>query len=151
MLDALARPLTKNLNDILLIVGLFENTLARFATDRRPRTLLERACDTYGRMRAIMAARSLLARIVRRENPGLALTLYEESLTIARHLADLYPADLQAQRDLTVSLNNVAVILESRDPGQALAHYEQSLTIRRQLAESYPADLQAQRDLTVRW
>ena len=57
------------------------------------------------------------------------------------------PGNLDAQRDVSVSLDNVARMLEGTDPGAALDLYQQSLTIRpRDVAAARPGNLDAQRE-----
>ena len=56
---------------------------------------------------------------------------------------------LQACRDLTVALINVAGMLKHSDPGRAVELYEESLGISRELAVRLPGNLQALSDLGV--
>jgi hypothetical protein len=72
--------------------------------------------------------------------------MYRQSLTIAEELAAAQPGNLDAQRDVSVSLNNVAGILKTSEPGAALELYRQSLTIAEELAAAQPGNLDAQRD-----
>ena len=78
-----------------------------------------------------------------------ALKLYQESLTIRRELAKQLPDNLQTQRDLTLSLINVAGMLRDTEPGKSLERYQESLDIRRDLVEKLPGDLLALRDLAA--
>ena len=82
-------------------------------------------------------------------DPRQALNLHRESLVIARRLVETRSDNLQAKRDLTVSLNNVAGMLHSSDPRQALNLYRESLIIASFLAERLPGNLQALWDLGV--
>ena len=91
-------------------------------------------------------AQSVLARYV---VDGSVEALAGEALGYFRQLADAQPGNLEAQRDLTVSLDNVAGLERYRDLDAALARYTESLTLRRQLADAQPGNLEAQRDLTV--
>ena len=77
------------------------------------------------------------------------MKLYEESLGIRRDLDERLSGDLQARRDLTVALDNVAGMLKHSDPGRALKLYEESLDISRELASQLPGNLQALWDLGV--
>ena len=77
-------------------------------------------------------------------------------LVIAQHVRDAMeantrtdPSNRGAQRDLTVSLDNVAGLLKYTDPAAALTHYQQSLTLRQHLADTDPSNREGQRDLTV--
>ena len=94
-------------------------------------------------------AHSLLGDTLRNTDPIQARESYQKSLAITRHLAEIWPEDLQARRDLTVALNNVAGMLKYSDPGQALRLYRESLDIGRDLAAQLSGDFQARRDLTV--
>ena len=82
-------------------------------------------------------------------DPRQALNLHRESLVIARRLVETRSDNLQAKRDLTVSLNNVAGMLHSSDPRQALNLYRESLIIASFLAERLPGNLQALWDLGI--
>ena len=64
-------------------------------------------------------------------------------------LAAAQPGNLDAQRDVSVSLNNVAGILKTSEPGGALGLYRRSLTIAEELAAAQPGNLDAQRDVYV--
>ena len=87
--------------------------------------------------------------MVENSDPRRALELYEESLGIRRDLAGRLSGDLQARRDLTIALENVAGMVENSDPGRALGLYEESLDISRDLAVRLPGNLQALWDLGV--
>jgi tetratricopeptide (TPR) repeat protein len=78
-----------------------------------------------------------------------ALSHYEESLAIARALAEELGTP-ESRRDVSIRLNNVGDIAKSKgDLGTALAHYEESLAIRRTLAEELNTP-QGRRDLVAR-
>ncbi|WP_314814968.1 TIR domain-containing protein [Arachnia propionica] len=94
-------------------------------------------------------AHSLLGDTLRNTDPIQARESYQKSLAITRHLAEIWPEDLQARRDLTVALNNVAGMLKYSDPGQALGLYRESLDIGRDLAAQLSGDFRVRRDLTV--
>ena len=134
-------------------------TLARYVVDGSVEQLadylLAHHRDLAAKMPGNLAARDVsfslnnVARLRQRTDPGAALTLYEESLTIRRDMAEKMSGNLDAARDVSVSLNNVADLRQRTDPGAALTLYEESLTIARELAEKMPGNLDAQADLVV--
>ena len=66
-----------------------------------------------------------------------ALASYQQSLQIAKQLAARDPASKEWQKDLLLSLSNMAIVLEQQSPPQkkeAAIHYQQILTILRPLA-----------------
>ena len=72
--------------------------------------------------------------------PGGRARRLPESLDITRKLAAQDPGNAQAQRDVSVSLDNVGdVKLQLGDQAGALAAYQESLDIRRKLAAQDPA------------
>ena len=87
--------------------------------------------------------------MLKNSDPRRAVELYGESLDIRRELAGRLLGDVQARRDLTISLINVAGMLENSDPRRAVELYEESLDIRRDLAVRLPGNLQALWDLGV--
>ena len=99
--------------------------------------------------RTAFLAHSLLGDVFQSIDPVQARESYRRSLAIARHLAKIWPEDLQVRRDLTVALDNVAGMLKHSDPGQALKLYRESLGIGRDLAERLSGDFRARRDLMV--
>ena len=83
-----------------------------------------------------------------RRGKGRALRRVRLRLEV-ESLADTDPSNREGQRDLTVSLDNVAGLLKYTDPAAALTHYQQSLTITQHLADTDPSNLQARRDVMV--
>ena len=78
------------------------------------------------------------------------LTAYQESLDITRKLAARDQGDARAQRDLSVSLQNVGnVNLQSGDRAGALIAYQECLDISRKLAAQDRGNAHAQRDVSV--
>ena len=99
--------------------------------------------------RTAFLAHSLLGDVFQSIDPVQARESYRRSLAIARHLAKIWPEDLQVRRDLTVALDNVAGMLKHSDPGQALDLYKESLGIRWELDERLSGDFRARWDLAV--
>jgi tetratricopeptide (TPR) repeat protein len=80
--------------------------------------------------------------------PG-ALAAYRKSLTIAKALATRDPANIQWQRDLSVSHTDIGDVLVAQgDRPGALSAYRKALAIREALAARDPANTQSQRDLS---
>jgi hypothetical protein len=77
-----------------------------------------------------------------------ALALYEQSLDIARQLAEREPENTQFLRDLSISLDRIADIRQREHPTAALALYRESLEIAERLAKTYDS-LRAKADLLV--
>ncbi len=83
------------------------------------------------------------------DSAGL-LAAYEEGLKIVVGLAKRDPANLQRQRDLSVSNNKIGdVLLAQGDSAGALAAYEAGLTIREGLAKRDPANTEWQVDVAA--
>ena len=79
-----------------------------------------------------------------------ALEAYRAGLAIRERLARADPGDAQAQRDLSVSHNNIGDMLARQGQlGDALDAYRAGLAIAERLARADPGDAQAQRDLFV--
>jgi tetratricopeptide (TPR) repeat protein len=79
-----------------------------------------------------------------------ALLVYEESLTLARRLAQTDPSNTEWQRDVGVSLDNVGGIRQAqRRLDEALLVYEELLTLARRLAQTDPSNTEWQRDVGV--
>ena len=75
---------------------------------------------------------------------------FEESLKIDERLAEANPSSLDAQRDLSVSLNKLGdVLFASGDLAAARNRFEESLKIRQRLAAANPSSAEPQRDLSV--
>lgn len=69
---------------------------------------------------------------------------------IDRNLAEAAPGDTQAQRNLSISYEQLGnVHLRTGAIGSAITCFRTALEINRRLAESASADLQAQRDLSI--
>ena len=79
-----------------------------------------------------------------------ARKVYQQALEIAQKLAAADPSDAQAQRDLSVSYDNLGdVQLQSGQVTEALGSYQKGLEISQKLAAADPSDAQAQLDLVV--
>ena len=79
-----------------------------------------------------------------------AKACYEQSLGIAERLARDNPGSASAQRDLSISYNNLGDVLrEGGDLAGAKARYEEGLRVRERLARDNPGSASAQRDLIV--
>src|SRR5205814_2090293 len=79
-----------------------------------------------------------------------ALTHYQDGLTISQRRADADPKDARAQRDLSVSHNNLGDVLLQQGEGQkALMHYQEYHKISQRLADADPNDAKAQTDLVI--
>lgn len=82
-----------------------------------------------------------------------ALEAYQRSLEIQRQLHDAYPKNVEAIRDLYISLNKLGDFYLKRsqdgDSELALNAYERFYEIVRHLYETHPNDSQAARDLFV--
>ena len=150
VIDALPNVLTRK-PELLEQVPDFNQVALRYVTDTRIAIMLQNLTTHLAgtSTRTGFLAHSLLGDTLRNTDPIQARESYQKSLAITRHLAEIWPEDLQARRDLTVSLDNVAGMLKYSDPGQALRLYRESLDIRRDLAAQLSGDFQARRDLTV--
>ncbi|HZK04417.1 MAG TPA: hypothetical protein VFC82_01050, partial [Actinomycetaceae bacterium] len=80
---------------------------------------------------------------------GSVEQLADRLLAHHRDLAAAQPGSLEAARDVSVSLDNVARLRRAGDPAGALTLYEESLTLLRDLAAAQPGSIQAQSDLIV--
>nr|MDU9043552.1 tetratricopeptide repeat protein [Candidatus Electrothrix aestuarii] len=79
-----------------------------------------------------------------------ALAIFQKSLEIRERLAASDPSSVSAQRDLSVSYNNLGNIQQSLGRSdEALGYYTKSLEISERLAASDPSSVSAQRDLSV--
>ena len=150
VIDALPNVLTRK-PELLEQVPDFNQVALRYVTDTRIAIMLQNLTTHLAgtSTRTGFLAHSLLGDTLRNTDPIQARESYQKSLAITRHLAEIWPEDLQARRDLTVALNNVAGMLKYSDPGQALGLYRESLDIRRDLATQLLGDFQARRDLTA--
>jgi len=81
---------------------------------------------------------------------GDTLTYYHQALALAVENSAKRPDSLEAARDVSVSLSNVAQIyLQQGHVQTALEKYEESLTLRKTLHAKRPDSLQAARDVSV--
>jgi tetratricopeptide (TPR) repeat protein len=79
-----------------------------------------------------------------------ALDSYRQGLEISERLAKADPQNAQAQRDRSISYDNLGdVQLRLGDSKAALDSYRQGLAVRERLAKADPLSAQAQRDLLV--
>jgi tetratricopeptide (TPR) repeat protein len=77
-----------------------------------------------------------------------ALEQYRESLKIRQRLAAADPRDARAQRDLSVSFDNIGdVLLQQGEVEKALEQYREGLKIAQRLAAADPRNFEAQTDL----
>ena len=75
---------------------------------------------------------------------------YKKLIEIAETISDKRPDSIDAQRDVSVSLNNVAnIYLQKGDVQLALDNYSQSLKIRETISDKRPDSIDAQRDVSV--
>ena len=139
--DALPYILTRK-PELLEQVPDFNQVALRYVTDTRIAVMLQDMVKQLSgtNTRTSFIAHMLLGNSLKNTEPAKALENYQESLAITRHLAEILPGDLQASRDLAVSLDNVADMLKYNDSTQALELYRKSLVIRRNLADTRPGD-----------
>ena len=150
VIDALPNVLTRK-PELLEQVPDFNQVALRYVTDTRIAVMLQDMVKQLSgtNTRTSFIAHMLLGNSLKNTEPAKALENYQESLTITRHLAEILPGDLQASRDLAVSLDNVADMLKYNDSTQALELYRKSLAIRRNLADALPGDFRARRNLAA--
>ena len=141
VIDALPNVLTRK-PELLEQVPDFNQVALRYVTDTRIAVMLQDMVKQLSgtNTRTSFIAHMLLGNSLKNTEPAKALENYQESLAITRHLAEILPGDLQASRDLAVSLDNVADMLKYNDFTQALELYRKSLAIRRNLADTRPGD-----------
>ena len=149
--DALPDILTRKPELLKRVANFVRLVALRYVTDTRIAVMLQNLNRhlSGASTRTSFLAHSLLGDVLQNTDPAQAQESYQRSLAITRHLVEIWPEDLQARRDLTVALINVAGMLKNSDPGRAVELYEESLGIRRDLDERLSSDLQARRDLTV--
>ena len=149
--DALPDILTRKPELLKQVPDFIRFIALNYVTDTRITAMLYDLAEKLSgaSTRTAFLAHSLLGDVLQSIDPVQARESYRRSLAIARHLAKIWPEDLQARWDLAVALDNVAGMLKHSDPGQALELYEESLGIRRDLAERLSGDIRARRDLTV--
>ena len=123
----------------------------RYVTDTRITAMLQNLTTHLSgtSTRTSFLAHTLLGDALQNTDPAQARESYQRSLAITRHLVEIWPEDLQARRDLTIALINVAGMLKNSDPRRAVELYEESLDIIRDLAGRLSGDFQVRRDLTV--
>ncbi|MDP1590274.1 MAG: tetratricopeptide repeat protein [Prosthecobacter sp.] len=79
-----------------------------------------------------------------------ALTVFQESLAIRRHLVQADPNNAGSQRDLCVSQIKIGDVLQAQaDLTGALATFQEALAIQHRLAEVDPSNTIWQRDLDL--
>ena len=149
--DALPDILTRKLELLKQVPDFIRHVALRYVTDTRITAMLKNltAHLSGASTQTSFLAHMLLGDVLQNTDPAQARESYQRSLAIARHLVEIWPEDLQARRDLTVALDNVAGMLKYSDPGQALKLYGESLGISRDLDERLSGDFQARRDLTI--
>ena len=149
--DALPDILTRKPELLKQVPDFIRHVALRYVTDTRITAMLKNltAHLSGASTQTSFLAHMLLGDVLQNTDPAQARESYQRSLAIARHLVEIWPEDLQARRDLAVSLDNVAGMLKHSDPGRALKLYEESLGIRRDLDGWLSGDLQVRRDLTV--
>jgi len=80
----------------------------------------------------------------------LAGASYQIALAIHKQLAARDPANIERQRDLSISYERIGDVQDAQENRQAaLSAYEDSLKLRQELAARDPANLERQRDLSV--
>ena len=103
-----------------------------------------------GHAEAARLASALSAPLAQRGEWLNARRLARRGLEIFERLAAQLPDDVQAQRDLSVSLERLGDLARAAGrPDEARGHYQRGLEIRERLAAQLPDDVQAQRDLSV--
>ena len=135
------------------LTGIGEWDDARWTAERLRDTAASKADESPVSLRNRAIAASLLADCLRSDaeseaDLALAASLYAEALEIARALRERLGTP-QAERDVSVSLNNVAGIARARgDLAAAQAAYAEALAIRRALRERLGTP-EAERDYLV--
>ena len=149
--DALPDILTRKPELLKQVPDFIRHVALRYVTDTRITAMLKNltAHLSGASTQTSFLAHMLLGDVLQNTDPAQAQESYQRSLAITRHLVEIWPEDLQARRDLTIALNNVAGMVENSDPRRALELYEESLDISRDLAGRLSGDLQARRDLTI--
>ena len=149
--DALPDILTRKPELLEQVPDFIRHVALRYVTDTRITAMLQNLTAHLSgtSTQTSFLVHSLLGDALQNTDPAQARESYQRSLAITRHLVEIWPEDLQARRDLTIALINVAGMLKHSDPRRALELYEESLGIRRDLDGRLSGDLQARRDLTV--
>ena len=149
--DALPRILQNTPGLLEQIPDFIRHVALRYTTDTRITAMLKNLTAHLSgtSTRTSFLAHTLLGDALQNTDPAQARESYQRSLAITRHLVEIWPEDLQARRDLTIALINVAGMLKNSDPRRAVELYEESLDISRDLAVRLPGNLQALWDLGV--
>ena len=130
-------------------VAAAEEAAAEAATLFADLATLQPGVDAADRMRSVALVErgdSLLAA----GNREGALVAYEESLEIARRLAEADPGNTGWVHDLSVGLDRIGEMRDNAGDGDsALAAYQESLEIRRRLAEADPGNARWARDVSI--
>ena len=79
-----------------------------------------------------------------------AYKFYDKALQVAQNLVHKQSDSIEAKRDLSVSLDNIAKIyLQKGDADKALKHYQESLALAQSIENKRPDSIEAKRDLSV--
>ena len=89
----------------------------------------------------------LLGDLLQASDPPAALAEFQAGMAIRQTLAAKDPANLEGQRDLSISHIRIGDLLKASDPKAALAEFRAGMKIAQALAAKDPANLQWQRDL----
>ena len=149
--DALPDILTRKPELLEQVPDFIRHVALRYVTDTRITAMLKNLTAHLSgtSTQTSFLVHSLLGDALQNTDPAQARESYQRSLAITRHLVEIWPEDLQARRDLTIALINVAGMLKNSDPRRAVELYEESLDIGRDLDGRLSGDVQARRDLTV--
>ena len=149
--DALPDILTRKPELLEQVPDFIRHVALRYVTDTRITAMLKNLTAHLSgtSTQTSFLVHSLLGDALQNTDPAQARESYQRSLAITRHLVEIWPEDLQARRDLTIALINVAGMLKNSDPRRAVELYEESLEIIRDLAGRLSGDFQVRRDLTV--
>lgn len=149
--DALPDILTRKPELLEQVPDFIRHVALRYVTDTRITAMLKNLTAHLSgtSTQTSFLVHSLLGDALQNTDPAQARESYQRSLAITRHLVEIWPEDLQARRDLTIALINVAGMLKNSDPRRAVELYEESLDIIRDLAGRLSGDFQVRRDLTV--
>jgi len=149
--DALPDILTRKPELLEQVPDFIRHVALRYVTDTRITAMLKNLTAHLSgtSTQTSFLVHSLLGDALQNTDPAQARESYQRSLAITRHLVEIWPEDLQARRDLTIALINVAGMLKNSDPRRAVELYEESLDIIRDLAGRLSGDVRVRRDLTV--
>ena len=149
--DGLINFMLYNLRDKLVPIGRSDvlNDVARKAKEYLERLPIELVNASRQHQRASML-NNLGDVLVTQGELQEALDAYQQSLAIAKRLAELDKSNADWQRDLSLSYNKVGEVLEAQGKlPEALDAYQQGLDFRRRLAEQDKSNVTWQRDLSV--